>query len=178
MPHILINTLYQLPLQFWAFWWVWSTISSCFSVAKLCLTLWGPYTAAYQVLCLLLSLRICPNSCPLRWWCYLTISSSSTLFSFCLQCFPASMSFPISRLFTSSGQSTVPSSSVTILLVNIQGWFPLGLVGLSSLQSKSLSRVFLLFLVGDFNFLTCGMWKFRLVATNQTSVPCSGSMES
>ena len=36
---------------------------------------------------------VCLNSCPLTWWCYLTISSSATLFSFCLQSFPASGSF-------------------------------------------------------------------------------------
>ena len=48
MPHIFINILYQLPLPFKAFWWVCSIIPSCFSFAKLCLTLWDPRTAAYQ----------------------------------------------------------------------------------------------------------------------------------
>ena len=33
--------------------------------------------------------RVCSNSCPLSWWCYLTISSSSIPFSFCPQSFPA-----------------------------------------------------------------------------------------
>ena len=70
----------------------------------------------------------------------LTISSSASLFSFCLQSFPVSGPFPVSRLFTSGGQSIVASAS--FLPVNIQGWFPLGLTGFISLQSKGLSRVF------------------------------------
>ena len=41
------------------------------------------------------------NSCPLNWWCYLTISSSAASFSFCLQSFPASGSFPMNWLFAS-----------------------------------------------------------------------------
>ena len=62
-------------------------------------------------------------------------------FSFCLQFFPASDSFSMSRLFASSGQSIGASASV--LPMNIQGWFPLELTGLISLLSKRLSRVFL-----------------------------------
>ena len=49
--------------------------------------------------------RVCSNSCPLNQRCYLTISSSSALFSFGLQSFPASGSFPMSWLFASGGQS-------------------------------------------------------------------------
>ena len=81
----------------------------------------------------------CSNSCPLSWWCYLTISSSAALFS-CLQSFPASGSFAMSWLFPSGGQSLGTSASV--LPMNIQDWFPLGLTGWISLQSKGLSRVF------------------------------------
>ena len=55
--------------------------------------------------CPSLSHRVCSNSCPLSWWCYLTISSYASLFSSCLQPFPASGSFPISQLFKSGGQS-------------------------------------------------------------------------
>ena len=69
-------------------------------------------------------------------------SSSTTQFSFCLQCFPASVSFPISRLFLSGGQSTRASASASVLPTNVQGWFALGLTGLISWQSKGLSRVF------------------------------------
>ena len=56
-----------------------------------------------MLLCPPLSPRICSNSCPLSWWYYLTISSSAFPFSFCLQSFPASGSFPMSRLFALRG---------------------------------------------------------------------------
>jgi len=82
------------------------------------------------------------SSSPLSRWYYLTISSSVALFSFCLQSFPASGSFPVSQLFASGGQSTGASMSASVLPMNIQGWFPLGLTGLISLLSKGLSRVF------------------------------------
>ena len=64
------------------------------------------------------------------------------LFSSCLQFFPASGSFPMSQLFTSGGQSIRTSASASVLLMNIQGWFLLGLTALISLQSKGPSRVF------------------------------------
>ena len=90
----------------------------------------------------LLPPRVCSNSCPLSWWCYSTIWSSAASFSSCLQSFPASGSFPVSQLFTSGGQSIGASASASVLPVNIQGWFPFGLTGWISLQSKGLSRVF------------------------------------
>ena len=90
--------------------------------------------------CPSLSPKVCSNSCPLSRWCYLPIQSSATFFSFGLQSFPASGSFPVSQFFASGGQSFGPSASV--LAVNIQGWFPLGLTALISLLSKGLSRVF------------------------------------
>ena len=71
-------------------------------------------------------------------WCYLTISSSATRFLFCLQSFPASWSFPISWLFASGSQSIGTSASV--LPMNIQDWFHLGLTGLISLMSKGLLK--------------------------------------
>ena len=55
-------------------------------------------------------------------WCYLTISSSATLFSFCLQSFPTSGSFPMSQLFTSGSRSTGVSASALVLPMSIQGW--------------------------------------------------------
>ena len=58
------------------------------------------------------------------------------------QSFPASGSFPVSQLFMSGGQNIGPSASSSVLWLNIQGWFPLGLTGLISLLSKKLSRVF------------------------------------
>ena len=78
--------------------------------------------------------------CPLNRWCHPTISSSVAPFLSCPQSFPASGSFPMSRLLTSGGQSIRASASV--FLMNIQGWFPLGLTGLISLLSRGLSRVF------------------------------------
>ena len=88
-----------------------------------------------------LSPRVCSNLCPLSQWCYLIISSSAALFSFCLQSFPPSESFPMSRLFISGGQSIGASASATVLAMNIQDWFPLGLTCLIFLLSKGLSRV-------------------------------------
>ena len=71
--------------------------------------------------------RVCSNSCLLSRWCYLTISSSSAPFCYGLRSFPASVSFPISRFFTSDVQSIGASATASILSVNIQGWFLLGL---------------------------------------------------
>ena len=82
------------------------------------------------------------NSCPLHQWYHPTTSSSVDPFSFYLQSFPASGSFPLNRFFTSGGQSTGVSTSASVLLMNIQDWFPLGWTGWIPLQSKGLSRVF------------------------------------
>ena len=71
-----------------------------------------------------------------------SISSSANPFSFCLQSFPTSRSSPMSQLFALGGQNIGASASTTVFPMNIQGWFPLGLTGLISLQSKGLSRVF------------------------------------
>ena len=78
--------------------------------------------------------RAYSNSCPLSWWCHPTTSSSVILFSSCLQLFSASGAFPMSQFFASGGQSTGASPSASVLPVNIQDWFPLGLTGLISLQ--------------------------------------------
>ena len=82
------------------------------------------------------------NSCPLSRWCHLTILFSVVPFSSRLQSFPASGSFTMSQFFTSGGQSIGASASASVLLMNIQDRFPLGLTGWISLQSKGLSRVF------------------------------------
>ena len=73
------------------------------------------------------SLGACSNSCPSSQWCHPAISPSVVPFSSCPQSFPASGSFPLSQLFTSGGPSTGDSASASVLPVNIQGWFPLGL---------------------------------------------------
>ena len=75
------------------------------------------------------------------WW-HPTISSSVVPFSSPLQSFPASGSFQMSQFFKSGSQSIGVSASASVLPVNIQEWFPLGLTGWISLQSKRLSRVF------------------------------------
>ena len=111
----------------------------CRSVAKLCPVLCNPMDCSTLVLCPSLSPGVCSNSCPLSQWCYLTISSSAAHFCFCLQSFPASGSFPMSRLFTSGSQS-IGRASASVLSMDIQSWFPLGLTGLISLLSKGLSR--------------------------------------
>ena len=117
-------------------------LPSCVSgvVVQSCLTLNDPWTAACQA----------PQSFTVSWSLleFMSIesvtlsnliSSSAALFSFYLQCFPPSGSFPMGQLFASRGQRIGASASV---LMNIQGWFPLRLTGLISLQSKGLSRVF------------------------------------
>ena len=86
--------------------------------------------------CSILSPGVCSNPCPLSRWCHPTISSSIVPFSSCLQSFPASGSFPMSQFFTSGGQRIGVSASASVLPMNMQGWFTLGLPGLSSLQSK------------------------------------------
>ena len=106
-------------------------VGNC-SVAQLCLTLCdlGPQHARFP--CPSLSPGVRSNSCPLSQWYHPTISSSVTPFSCCLQSFPASGSFPMSWLFTSGGQSIEASASVSVLPMNIQGLFPLGLTDPSS----------------------------------------------
>ena len=112
----------------------------CCSVTKLCLTLVTPWTTACQTsLSFTISWSLL-KPCPLSWWCPPIVSSSVSPFSSYPQSFPASGSFPMGRLFTSGGQSIGASASV--LPMNTQGWFPLGLNGLVSLQSKGHSRIF------------------------------------
>ena len=84
--------------------------------------------------------RVYSNSCPSSRWCPPTISSSVIPFSSFLQSFLESGSFLVSQFFTSGGQRIGASASV--LPMNIQDWFPLGLTGLIYLQSKELSRIF------------------------------------
>ena len=83
-----------------------------------------------------------PNPCPLSQWCHLTISSSVIPFSSCPQSSPASGSFPMSQLFTWSGQGIGVSALTSVLPMNTQDWSPLEWTGWTSLQSKGLSRVF------------------------------------
>ena len=110
-------------------------------VAQSCPALCNPiWTAARHVsLSFTISWSLL-NPCPLNRWCRPTISSSVVPFS-CLQSFPASESFPMSWLFASGDQNIGTSASASVLPMNIQDWFPLGLTGLISLLSDELSRV-------------------------------------
>ena len=98
-----------------------------------------PWTTSHQASP---SFTISSNSCPLSQWRHPTISSSVIPFSLGLRSFPASESFLMNWIFASGGQSIEASASASVSPVNIQGWFPLGLIGLISLQSEGLSRVF------------------------------------
>ena len=71
---------------------------------------------------------VCSNSCPLSQWCHPIISSSAIPISSFLQSFPASGSFPRSQFFTSGGQSIGISALASVLPMNIQDWFSLGLI--------------------------------------------------
>ena len=113
------------------------------SVALLCPTLWDPHGLQHtRPPCPSPTPGACSNPCPSSWWSHPTISFSVGPFSSCLQSFTGSGSFPMRWLFASSGQNIGTSTSVSVLTLNIQDWFPLGLTGLISLQSKELSRVF------------------------------------
>ena len=94
-----------------------------------------PWTVACQASLSFSISWVCSNSCLLSWWYHPTISSSIGPFSSWPQSLPTSGS----HLFTSGGQSIGASASV--LPMNIQDWFPLGLTGLISLKFKGLSRV-------------------------------------
>ena len=98
--------------------------------------------------------RAYSNSCPLSQWCHPTASSSVVPFSSSLQSFPASESFQMSQLFTSGGQSIGASAKISVIPMGIQGWSPLGLADLISLQSKGLSRVF---------FISASIWPLHYI---------------
>ena len=100
-----------------------------FSRSVMSESLWPHGLQHTRLPCPSLSPAVCSNLCPLSWWCLSPISSSVVPFSSCLQPFPVSGSFPMSWLFASGGQSIGTSASA--LLMNIQGWFPLGLTGLT-----------------------------------------------
>ena len=79
------------------------------------------------------------QTCVHSQWRHPTLSSSVAPFSSCPQSLPASGCFPRSWLFTSGSQ--IIGDSASVFPMNIQGWFPLGLTSLISLQSKGLSSL-------------------------------------
>ena len=126
---ILSPCLFNLYAE-WEWKWSWSV------------WLFGtPWTAAHQA-----SLSI-TNSCSLLKLKSIKLVMPSNHFLLCCpslllpQSFPASGSFPVSQLFPSGDQRIGASASASVLLMNIQGWFPLGLTGLISLQSEGLSKI-------------------------------------
>ena len=126
-------------------WGILSTTleSSIVAVQALsCPTLWSNELQYIRLPCPSPSAGVCSNSCPLNQGCYLTSRplppSSPSAFNLSQH----HGLFPMSRLFTSGGQSIGASATASVLSMNIQDWFPLKLTGLTSLLSKGLSRVF------------------------------------
>ena len=132
------SSLFFLPfVKYLNFWFVVAHSLSCVQLFVI------PWTAAHQasLSCTMSQSLLKLMSIFFSHQCHPTILSSVVWFS-CLQSFSASGSFPMSRFFASGGQSIEVSASASVLPMNIQDWFPLGLTGLISLQSKRLSRVF------------------------------------
>ena len=121
-------------------WQVYFSVCMLLFNCSVCWTLCKPMDT--RLPCPLPSPGVCSKSRPLSRRSHKTISSSIGPFSSCLQSFPASGSFPMSQFFTSGGQSTGVLASVSVLPMNIQDWFPLGLTVSTSLQSKGLLGVF------------------------------------
>ena len=78
--------------------------------------------------------EVCSDSCSLSWWCHPTISSSVTAL---LLNPSASGSFPMSQLFESGGQRIGALASASVLPINIQDWFPLGLTGRGETEKEA-----------------------------------------
>ena len=97
-----------------------------FSVTQSCPTLCNPKEHS-RLSCPSPSPRVCSDSYPLSRWCYLTISYFAVLFSFCLESYPSSGSFPMSWLFELGGQSIGASALASVFSMNIKGWFPIRL---------------------------------------------------
>ena len=101
-----------------------------------------PWITAHQASLSLTNTRGLPRLRPSSQWCHTVISSSVVPFSSCRQSLPASESFPVSQLFTWSGQSTGVSALASFLPKKSQGWSPSEWTGWISLQCKGLSRLF------------------------------------
>ena len=99
-----------------------------------------PWTAAHRASCPSPSPWVCSNSCPFSGWCHPTISSLLPPSPPALSLSIASGSFSMNRLFASGGQGFGASASASVLPMNIQGWFPLGLTVLISLLSEGLLK--------------------------------------
>ena len=135
--HRVLLAQLSVPLSLTVEWMLPTHIQ--FSSAWFFATQW---TAAHQA-----SISITNSQSLLKLMTIESVMSSNHLI-FCrplllhLQSFPASGSFPVSQFFTSGGQSIVVSALASVLPMNIQDWFPLGLTGLISLKFKELSKDF------------------------------------
>ena len=109
---------------------------ACCSVAKSCLILWDLMDCSTSLLCIPLFPGVCSNSCTLSWWCYLTIPSFAIPFSFN----PSQHQYLYQLVSILQHVAKVLELQLqpTVLPMNIQSWFPLGLTGLISLQSKNI----------------------------------------
>ena len=135
--------------------------NSCCSVTKSCPTLCDPMDCSTpDSLCPPLSPGVYSDSCSSCQWCYLSISSSAALFFSCPQSFPESGSFWMNRHFASGGKSFGASASASVLPMNIQGWFPLGLTDLISLLE--LSSV----------FSSTTVWKHQVSGAQAALITC------
>ena len=114
----------------------------CCPVSVLSNSFWPHGLQNARLACPSLSLGACLNSCPLRQWCHLTILSSVIPFSSCLQSFPESGSFSNKSALCIRWPKYWSFSFSISPCSDSQDWFPFGLTGLVSLQSKRFSRVF------------------------------------
>ena len=146
-----------------------SSFSSVWSLSRVPLFA-TPWTAARRPPCPSPPPGVYSNSCPLSQWCHLTMSSSVVPFSSHLQSFPASGSFQMCQFFASVEVST----SASVLLMNIQDWFPLDWTGWISLESKGLSRVFSNTIVKSINSSALSF----LYSPTLTSIPDYGKNHS
>ena len=142
-------------------------VSSCCPIAQSCPTLCDPRNSSipgFPVLYYLLEFA----QTHVHWvGDAIQPSQPPVPFSSCLQSFPALGSFPMSQLFESGGQSLGTPASASVLPKNIQGWSPLGLTGLTSLQSKGLLRVFSSTTVQKHQFfgIQPSLWSNSLICT-------------
>ena len=134
------------------------------SATQSCLTLWPRGLQHPRPPCPSIAPGVCSNSCSTSQRCHSTISSSVVPFSSYPQSFPASGSFPMSQFFESGGQSFGVPASASVLPINIQSLFPLGLTGLTSLQSKELSRDFSNTTVQNHQFFGAKLYSLTLTS--------------
>ena len=130
----------------------WLFVVLLFSCSFMSDSLWSHELQHARLSCPSLCSTVCSNSYPLSQWCHPTISFYVTHFS-CLYSFPAWGFFPMSQLFASGGQSVETLASASVLPMNIQGWFPLGLTDFMSLLSKGPSKIFSSITVQKHKFL-------------------------